>query len=1070
MLRVITGPFHPALESALVEQVRQVKHRDPLAPLAILIPSTHLLERLRRLLALDHRLSLLHVHVLTFHQLALRVADEARRAAPFSTPRVVDALFFEQLVRHVVHSRLSTVAPFRQMSHSSGTWGALWATLRDLKDAGVRPADALRGLSEGYFEEGDRDWLQALFSLQAAVQEVGATLSVGTADDLAESVLPAVPTSPFLRSLRQVFYYGFYDLTQVQLSFFEAVSTTVPTTLFFPLGEGNEASFARRFFERHLHPLASSPDAVTRLAVPHADAGSRLSGVSVRTVIGAEEELATVFRTILDLVETNGYRFEEIGVVARTLEPYSAFLQSLSDRYRVPMTTTASRPLMHEPLCKVLLQLASLPANDFYRTTLLDVVTSPLYATDLIEEASESYRPELWKVAAQSLRITHGSEEWQRVAQCPGGEMAVEGQDEQEGTGGSVRIPPEVLALFWQVVAELLRDCQALPSSGQVGQLVEALRSLAQRHLRRPDSMDGGERDEGARRLATVWNALDRVMEGLAELDALGEDIGWAAFVELLTHAMERAQVPLEAEAHRGVMVLDAMAARGVPFKALFIIGLNDKTFPRHIREDPFLRDRHRRVLAETFGFKIDEKLTGYEEETLLLSLLCRAATQRLYLSYQRADEAGRMLAPSPAVHQALRLVEAEEQPVETVPRRLTERVAQRPALLHLLEPSELAQWLALSGQDPSPLLRATHRDAECFRHAVEAQTRIEDDMLVSSPFDGMTGPLDRHWSRLLERGVAPTPLERYARCPFQYFSRDVLRLDPVRVAPSQEPDAAVLGTFCHAALRLCYERLIPIGWPAEPVTDDTVEWCIHSAVEEAATDCERTQGTGHYLLWERAKDLVAELLTDAIEADQAAQAESPYSPIAFEMKMEGRLPEIPLEEPLAVKTYGWVDRIDRHQQTGAIRIVDYKFKTGPSMQAEDRHLLQSAVRGHRLQPPLYACLEVSGQSRPDHVQFMFLAPHWAHAVSVSTFPASAWLAESGTRIARTLGVLLSGIREGSFVIQPGGYCEHCDYRVVCRSEHQPTVWRARRSETHAALKTLREQRLPEESRGRDSR
>ena len=37
--------------------------------------------------------------------------------------------------------------------------------------------------------------------------------------------------------------------------------------------------------------------------------------LSMRSVVGVEEELASACRQILDLVETHGYRFDDIGVV-----------------------------------------------------------------------------------------------------------------------------------------------------------------------------------------------------------------------------------------------------------------------------------------------------------------------------------------------------------------------------------------------------------------------------------------------------------------------------------------------------------------------------------------------------------------------------------------------------------------------------------------------------------------------------------------------------------------------------------------------------------------------------------
>ena len=86
MLRVRTGPFHPTLESSLVDDVRRLKASDPLAPIALVVPSQLLIDRLRRLFALDARLPLLNVHFLTFHQLVLKLTAERSLDEEVSEP------------------------------------------------------------------------------------------------------------------------------------------------------------------------------------------------------------------------------------------------------------------------------------------------------------------------------------------------------------------------------------------------------------------------------------------------------------------------------------------------------------------------------------------------------------------------------------------------------------------------------------------------------------------------------------------------------------------------------------------------------------------------------------------------------------------------------------------------------------------------------------------------------------------------------------------------------------------------------------------------------------------------
>jgi len=1048
MLRAVTGRFYPSLESAFVEQIQRLKADDAWAAVAVIVPSKPILDRIRRLLAVDHQLSLLNVHLLTFHQFALRLADERRRDGDPAF-RVVDDLFFEYLVRQLVEQKVDKSPALRQLGRSSGTWTALWSTLRDLKDAAVDPATARQALAEGCFDHENQDWLDALFSLQAAVQDATQGLMAGTADDLAQGLVPTVSASPFLASLAQICYYGFYDLTQVQLSLFQAVAARTTTTLYFPLGREVSYAFARRFFDRHIQPLLGADPIIDLTGNCKAAAPE----VSIQSVIGPEEELSAACRTILDLVETQGYRFHDIGVVARTLEPYSALMQHVFDRHRIPFVTNGRRPLIHHPLCKTLLLLATLPVNDFYRTAVLDVVTSPFYRRP-DGEWLHAYRPEQWRAVIEALNITRGLDEWTRLEQSSRSSLEMDGDGDEPGAISGFEIAPAVMALFWKRVSRLLASYADIPERGSLGTLLAVYRRLAEEHVWRPDDITV----EGADVNTPLWEAIEETFNSLDAMTVIGDELTWTGFAELLTHAFERASVPLDTGTSQGVVVLDAMAARGLPFKALFLLGCNEKVFPRHIREDAFLLDRHRLVLETTLGYKIDQKMPGYDEEALLFTLLSQAASRRLCVSFQRADASGRVLASSSYLMDMGQRSGMPAPPVDAVPRRMTERLIQRPGSSRFLPPSELAQWLALVGRDPVEFLQATGGQAAMFHNGVEALAQTEGEQSGLTAFDGMTGPIERHWTALAHRGIAPTPLERYAQCPFRYFAADVLALVPIRVPFSDEPDARVLGTFCHGALRRCYELLLAMGWPQQPVSDDAVQVCVETAVRETSADVEQRHRTGHYVLWELAKTRISDVIRAAVDDDTRAYAREPFAPMAFEVAAEGAVTDLPGQEtPLKIR--GRVDRFDRHRESGALRIIDYKLKLGGSMRAEDRQLVQSGIRGYRLQPALYTLLRLSEYGTAAQVQLLFLAPGWSTPVARSTFEAAVWRSGTGTLLRETVGRLINGIRNGRFFIVPDAYCETCEYRIACRREHQATWWRASRateSKELAALRNLR--------------
>ncbi|HKY71268.1 MAG TPA: PD-(D/E)XK nuclease family protein, partial [Nitrospira sp.] len=157
------------------------------------------------------------------------------------------------------------------------------------------------------------------------------------------------------------------------------------------------------------------------------------------------------------------------------------------------------------------------------------------------------------------------------------------------------------------------------------------------------------------------------------------------------------------------------------------------------------------------------------------------------------------------------------------------------------------------------------------------------------------------------------------------------------------------------------------------------------------------------------------------------------------------------------LKIRGRIDRLDQHRESGALRIIDYKLKTGSTMAPEDRQLLQSALRGYRLQPPLYAQLQIPNYGAARQVQFFFLAPAWTSPATRSTFEADHWSGTTGAQLRTTLARLIAGIRNGRFFIMPdSSYCTTCEYRVACRREHQPTWWRASRAGESKDLSALR--------------
>ena len=325
----------------------------------------------------------------------------------------------------------------------------------------------------------------------------------------------------------------------------------------------------------------------------------------------------------------------------------------------------------------------------------------------------EDIQSELWHRIVGTLGITRGEEQWKRLDRVSKDGVESGGEGIEDEPKGRLDIDPAQIRILYSLVTQLVGDCQALPSQGSPGMLTEAFASLVRSRLAFPgmgeingdahDSDHGKELDAGIQKVFTILSQFDHVCDSLT----------WEEWTRLFVRALKACPIPIESGNHQGVRILDAMSARGLSFRAVFLLGMNEKIFPRFIQEDAFLRDRHRRVLAETFGYKIDEKLAGYDEERLLFALMKQGGRERCYLLYQRANQEGRPLAPSPYLTE-IQSADPLKQSVQemSLPRRFSDRVEHPLFASKFLTKEELGIRLILQGYDPTSFLDATGREA----------------------------------------------------------------------------------------------------------------------------------------------------------------------------------------------------------------------------------------------------------------------------------------------------------------------------------------------------------------------
>jgi len=190
---------------------------------------------------------------------------------------------------------------------------------------------------------------------------------------------------------------------------------------------------------------------------------------------------------------------------------------------------------------------------------------------------------------------------------------------------------------------------------------------------------------------------------------------------------------------------------------------------------------------------------------------------------------------------------------------------------------------------------------------------------------------------------VGATALKAWLACPFRFYLRHVLKMEPVDPAKG-EMDAFDFGRLCHGAL----EAMGREAGLRDCLDAGVLEKFLLDALErEVARRYGKNLALPLVVQLESARQRLARAA--AVQAsERAAGWVTVEVERAFEIALGG------------LTVSGRVDRIDRHAETGAVRVLDYKTSDSP-VSPRDAHLRSI---GRDETPPAWLVTEVEGKAR----------------------------------------------------------------------------------------------------------
>ncbi len=949
---------------------------------------------------------------------------------------------------------------------------ALSRTLGELRMAGIDP-DRLSG------HPGNDDLSELLAGAMDEREKAGA-VDFATLLDTATAELRARPE---LLAGTEVVLLDIAINSRAEAVFIRAVTTAaLKAIVTLPTGD-------RRTLEElglsAAGPPPESDDALHRLQRYLFTDETPVAGVSDESVVlfsapGEGREAIEIARRLMKEAAT-GTAFDQMAVLLRAPHTYLSVLEHALDRAGIPawFHRGTRRP---DPAGRALLALLACADDGLSARRFAEYVS--LGQVPLTESGNaDAWSPPADEVVEALLSPGDHAEDVQPEDEARAQVLRGESADDLAGT---LRAPWrwETLIIEAEVIDQLDRWHRRLtglqheydrrireassedPEASRVRGLkrdrdqLRALRSFAEPVLAEMDEWPAAQSwgdwlaalERLAPRVIAKPERVVRMLRELAPLSAIGP-VSLREVRDVLTPRLSTLTHEPPRRRHGRVFIGTPSAARGRSFKVVFVPGLAERMFPQRIREDSLLPDRRR----EATDAALATQSRRAADERLQLTLAVGAAAERLYVSFPRIElNESRPRVPSFYVLDIARAIEGHIPPAQTIAER-----AMRAGGAALARPAPVDPASAIDDfeHDLSMLtaLMANRSDSAKgrARYLYELSPELQRSLTSRwlryhrrqwEPADGIVRQAEHTRAalaseRLGARPYSLTALQRYSACPYQFLMAAVYRLAPLEApAPLQKMDPLTRGDLFHqmqaAALRRMQAGgLLPLSADNLPAAQQ----CLASAVREVH---DREYDRLHPAIdrvWRDEIGLMTQDLQSWLEklADEGAE----WTPERFEFSfglpdMEGRDPRsiaVPATIDGRFMLRGSMDMIERHRQTGFLRVTDHK--TGKNRTRSG----QTVVDGGRvLQPVIYGlALKALFPEETVYSGRLFFCTT-AGGFQPYEIPL---MGDAPKRGIEVLEIVDRAIENGVLAARPAHEaCKWCDFKVVCgRGEEQRT-------------------------------
>ena len=616
-------------------------------------------------------------------------------------------------------------------------------------------------------------------------------------------------------------------------------------------------------------------------------------------------EIENIARNIAKTVRDQNYRYRDIAVITKNIDTYSSQIKAIFNKYNIPVFIDEKRTLSQSLVIQYVLALLEVINKNWTHESAFNYIKAGFLKLD---------QEDIFKLENYCIKWGIKNNKWLKDFKLGIGDESQRQEIERLN---------EIRKQITQPVQDLNKNIKKQKNAENISKyLYEFLidQGIEQTLTEKIETLENIGLIDIANEYKESYNILINLLDEITTIFR-DDNLTFEKYVNILKIGLKNSGLGKIPEVADQVIVGDVDRSRSHKVKSIYIIGLNDGTFPSANKDEGFLNDNDRSILKEK-GIELAKgTIEKLYEDNFNIYKAFSTAEENLNLSYASTDQEGKTLRPSILIPKIKRIFPKlhEESDIITHTDEIITKTTTYEELINNINRLK-------SGKDISKTWYSVYNYYKNDKEwSIKLNEHLKGLQYTNMPEQISQENIDKLYGNTITTSVSK--LERYRSCPFSYYLQYGLNLKEKEQLKVQSLDT---GTFMHETIDQFFERVREKELNIEEITEEQIKKIVEDIINEMLSLNKNyifTSTAKYKLLVSRLKRIITKSLKYIIETLTQSQFDIMGTEIEFSKKGKYKPIVLNLENGKRVEIVGKIDRIDigKNEDGKYLRIIDYK-------------------------------------------------------------------------------------------------------------------------------------------------